>query len=507
MVVVKPSFSPRLQAQGERKEFAMSHRSSNQPTRNLPTHPSLEQLKNQAKDLLKAFKKKDDDACAVLKRHSRFRGMADEDILKSEVTLQEVQHALALEYGFRNWTELRGHVLSPIRTEAESPVQVQPKAEPRDTLMRLLADSVRERCSDIHFEPVEGQIRVRYRIDGTLYEKQVLPQEHGKAVMMEAMRMAALDLTRDLPQDGRAIVDVSGKSIALFLNAMEGVQGPIVTIRGIDRSRRPMKLQELGFEEDQIEPYRRLIQQPTGQILITGPTGSGKTTLLYATLEELAHGDRKIMTAEDPVEFVLGGIDQVQIHPDKGLTFAKAVRNFLRQDVDIVMVAEIRDREIVEVLIQTALTGHMAFSTLHADDSPRALVRLLDMGIEPFLIRDTVRGVIAPRLVRCVCPACREKYEPTRLEWEQLGVAEADRGTPLVRGRGCDQCHKTGYRGRTCVMSLMEVGAQLKDAIGRRNLDGLIAAAREDGWQSLREVAIRKVLRGETTAAEVIRVT
>lgn len=484
----------------------MSHRNSDQPVRNLPTHANLEQLKNQAKDLLQAFKKKD-AAAGVLKRHIRFQGMADADILKSQVTLQEVQHALALEYGFASWTDLRRHVLSPVQPAAEAPAQVQAKDTPRDTLMSLLLDSVRERCSDIHFEPAEGHIRVRYRIDGVLYVKQVLPEEHGRAVMMEAMRMAALDFNRDLPQDGRAIVDVGGQSIALFLNAMDGVQGPIVTIRGVERTRGPLTLQELGFEADQIERYRRLIQQPTGQILVTGPTGSGKTTLLYATLAELARGDRKIMTAEDPVEFVLDGIDQVQIRPEKGLTFAKIVRNFLRQDVDVIMVAEIRDREIAEVLIQTALTGHMAFSTLHADDSPRALLRLLDIGIEPFLIRDTVRGVIAPRLIRRVCPACRETYEPSLLEWEQLGVAEADRGTTLARGRGCDQCHKTGYRGRTCVMSLMEVGAHLRDAIARKDLDGLISAAREDGWQSLREMGIRKVLRGETTSKEIIRVT
>ncbi len=484
----------------------MNHQRFSQPTRNLPSNPSLEQLKKQAKDLLKAFKKKDPSVCATLRRHSRFHDAGDEDILKSELTLQEIQQALAQEYGFENWPALKQHVLSRTAPDMEPAVSVE-AANERETLMQLLIESMRERSSDIHFDPSEGRVRVRYRVDGVLYEKLSLPADRGKAVIQEAMRIAAMDPARDLPQDGRAILDVGGQSLALFVNAMDGVQGVILTIRCIDHTRGPMPLKELGFEVDQLDRYRRLINQPTGQILATGPTGCGKTTLLYATLEELNRGNRKIMTAEDPVEYVLNGINQVQIHPERGLSFPQALRNFLRQDADIVMAAEIRDRETADVLIQSALTGHLAFSTLHADDAPRALIRLLDMGIPPFLLRDTVRGVIAPRLLRKVCPACREEYNPTAQEWDRLGVPEDRRGTPLARGRGCDQCHQTGYRGRTSAMSLMEVGTHLREAIGHVDFEGLKAAAREDGWRTLREIGIEKALRGETTAEEVVRVT
>ena len=485
----------------------MNHQSSSQPTRKLPSNPSLEQLKKQAKDLLKAFKRQDPSVSSVLRRHSRLQSHGDEEILKSKVSLQEIQHALALDYGFENWPALRQQILPQEKPAAAEPTVSTESESEHETLMRLLLEGLRERCSDIHFDPSEGHVRVRYRIDGVLYEKQSFPESRGKAVIQEAMRVAAMDPTRDLPQDGRAIVDVDGQSLALFVNAMEGVQGVILTIRCIDHTRGPMRLDDLGFEVDQLDRYRKMINQPTGQVLVTGPTGCGKTTLLYATLEELNRRDRKIMTAEDPVEFVLNGIDQVQIHPERGLSFPRTLRNFLRQDPDVMMVAEIRDRETAEVLVQATLTGHMVFSTLHADDSPRALNRLLDMGIEPFLLRDTVRGVIAPRLLRRVCPACREEYPPSRQEWDGLGVPEDKRGIPLARGRGCDQCHRTGYRGRTSAMSLMEVGPHLRDAIGHVDFEGLMAAAREDGWRTLREVAIEKVLRGETTTKEVIRVT
>ena len=484
----------------------MNHRSSSQPTRKLPSNPSLEQLKKQAKDLLKAFKNKDPSVCAVLRHHGRFQDAGDEEILKSEVSLQEVQHALALEYGFENWPALRQQILQQETTGAKPTVSTESENE-HDTLMRLLTESLRERCSDIHLDASEGHVRVRYRIDGALYEKESFPEQIGQAVIREAMRIAAMDPARDLPQDGRAILDVNGQSLALFLNAMDGVQGVILTIRCIDHTRGPMRLEELGFEVDQLERYRKMISQPTGLILATGPTGCGKTTLLYATLEELNLENRKIMSAEDPVEFVLNGVSQVQIHPDKGLDFPRILRNFLRQDPDVIMAAEIRNRETAEVLVQAALTGHMVFSTLHADDSPRALIRLLDIGVEPFLLRDTVRGVVAPRLLRRVCPACLEEYRPSVQEWELLGVPEERRGIPLARGRGCDQCRKTGYRGRTCAMSLLEIGPHLREAIGHVDFEGLKAAAREDGWHTLREVAIEKVLRGETTAEEAVRVT
>ena len=484
----------------------MNHQNSVRPTRQLPSSPSIEQLKKQAKDLLKALKKKEPSACAVLRRHSRFRDTGDEEILESKVSLQEVQHALALEYGFENWPLLRQHIRRMEQPAAESAVSTNTGSE-RDILMRLLAENVRERSSDIHFDPTEGHVRVRFRIDGVLYEKESFPEQIGQAVIREAMRIAAMDPTRDLPQDGRAILDVGGQSLALFVNAMDGVQGVILTIRCIDHTRGPMRLEELGFEVDQLERYRKMISQPTGLILATGPTGCGKTTLLYATLEELNLENRKIMSAEDPVEFVLNGVSQVQIHPDKGLDFPRILRNFLRQDPDVIMAAEIRNRETAEVLVQAALTGHMVFSTLHADDSPRALIRLLDIGVEPFLLRDTVRGVVAPRLLRRVCPACLEEYRPSVQEWELLGVPEERRGIPLARGRGCDQCRKTGYRGRTCAMSLLEIGPHLREAIGHVDFEGLKAAAREDGWHTLREVAIEKVLRGETTAKEAVRVT
>ena len=377
----------------------------------------------------------------------------------------------------------------------------------------LLGAAVKIGASDVHIEPYEKILRVRYRIDGVLHEVSSPPKKLQNAVVSRLKIMASLDIAeRRLPQDGRIKIKVMDKEVDLRVSVLPTSFGEKVVMRILDASSLCLDLTKLGFEPDALSIYKKNIEVPYGIILVTGPTGSGKSTTLYSTLSTINYPDRNIITIEDPVEYVLQGINQVQARADIGLTFAAGLRSFLRQDPDIIMVGEIRDTETAEIAINAALTGHLVFSTLHTNDAPGAVTRLNNMGIEPFLTTSTVIMVVAQRLVRVICKHCKEPYEVPGDFLSSIGVKEAEikgkKKVTLYRGKGCDNCSNTGYRGRTACFEVMEIHDDLRELILNRESTHLIKSkARESGMVTLREVAIKKLLTGVTTVEEVMRVT
>jgi len=377
----------------------------------------------------------------------------------------------------------------------------------------ILTGAVKSGASDVHIEPYEKTLRVRYRIDGVLHEVSSPPKKLQNAVVSRLKIMASLDIAeRRLPQDGRIKIKVINKEVDLRVSVLPTSFGEKVVMRILDASSLCLDLTKLGFEPEALSIYKKNIEVPYGIILVTGPTGSGKSTTLYSTLSTLNYPDRNIITIEDPVEYVLQGINQVQARPDIGLTFAAGLRSFLRQDPDIIMVGEIRDTETAEIAINAALTGHLVFSTLHTNDAPGAVTRLNNMGIEPFLTTSTVIMVVAQRLIRVICKHCKEPYEVPADFLSSIGVKDEEikskKKVILYRGKGCDNCSDTGYRGRTACFEVMEISDSLRELILNRESTHIIKSkAREYGMVTLREVAIRKLLAGVTTVEEVMRVT
>ncbi len=377
----------------------------------------------------------------------------------------------------------------------------------------LLGAAVKTGASDVHIEPYEKMLRVRYRIDGVLHEVSSPPKKLQNAVVSRLKIMASLDIAeRRLPQDGRIKIKVMDKEVDLRVSVLPTSFGEKVVMRILDASSLCLDLTKLGFEPDVISIYKKNIEVPYGIILVTGPTGSGKSTTLYSTLSTLNYPDRNIITIEDPVEYVLQGINQVQARADIGLTFAAGLRSFLRQDPDIIMVGEIRDTETAEIAINAALTGHLVFSTLHTNDAPGAMTRLNNMGIEPFLTTSTVIMVVAQRLVRVICKHCKEPYEVPTDFLSSIGVGEQEmkgkKKVTLYRGKGCDNCSNTGYRGRIACFEVMEINDDVRELVLNRESTHLIKSkARESGMVTLREAAIKKLLTGVTTVEEVMRVT
>jgi general secretion pathway protein E len=375
----------------------------------------------------------------------------------------------------------------------------------------LIARAVEARASDIHVEPFESKLVVRYRIDGVLREVEAPPSRLCAAVISRIKIMAKLNIAeRRLPQDGRIKIAVRGKEIDLRVSVVPTMHGESVVMRILDRGGVTLDLAALGLEGDTSRSYLGILEQPHGVLLITGPTGSGKTTTLYASLLRLNTPEKKIFTVEDPIEYQLAGINQVQIKPQIGLSFAHVLRAILRQDPDIIMIGEIRDRETAEIAVQSALTGHLVLSTLHTNDAASAVTRLLDMGVEDYLLTSTVNGIAAQRLVRTLCRHCREAYEPLPELIAQLGVEErAGTGPPrLFRARGCEHCSGTGYFGRTSIIEVLV----MSDGIRRLVLQH--AEAREvrrvavgEGMCTLYADGVRKALAGVTTLEEVLRVT
>jgi general secretion pathway protein E/type IV pilus assembly protein PilB len=374
----------------------------------------------------------------------------------------------------------------------------------------IILQAFRRRASDIHLEPLEKRFRVRYRIDGVLHEVENPPKRLQSAIISRIKIMSAMKISeKRIPQDGRIQVNIHGRELDLRVSTVPSNHGEAVVMRILDKQNLALGLSNLGFFADDQRTFERLIGMPDGIILVTGPTGSGKTTTLYACLSYINHPDRKIITVEDPVEYQLSGINQVQVREGIGLTFAKALRSILRQAPNIVMIGEIRDRETANIATEASLTGHLVFSTLHTNDAPGAITRLLDIGVKPFLVASSVRAVMAQRLVRCVCDSCKEDTVPAESQLAMLGAAGAQMaGAILQQGRGCAHCQLTGYFGRKGIFEIFVVNDDIQRMIfDKASASELRRYAREAGMRTLREDGLRKAVAGVTTLEEVFRAT
>jgi len=374
----------------------------------------------------------------------------------------------------------------------------------------VLLQAIRDRASDIHFEPFEDEFKMRYRIDGHLYEMIPPPKSIAVAIASRIKVMANLDIAeRRLPQDGRIELVVNGQPVDLRVSVLPTMFGESVVMRVLDRSQVSLDLERLGFREDDLRIFRQLIHRPNGIIINTGPTGCGKTTTLYSALNELNDPGVKILTSEDPVEYDIDGLIQVQINPEIGLTFARCLRHFLRQDPDIILVGEIRDLETAEIAAQASLTGHVVFSTLHTNDAPSAVARLLDLGLEPYLITATLEGVVAQRLVRNICPRCKEPFTPTEEMLMELQLKpEEVEGKTFWHGTGCEYCRGTGYSGRSAIFEIMVLDDEIRELIIKRSSTRAIReAARRRGMRTLRESGLLAIYDGITTIEEVVAQT
>ncbi len=374
----------------------------------------------------------------------------------------------------------------------------------------LVFRAVKQKASDIHVEPFEKDLVVRFRIDGTLYDILHPPKKAQAAVTSRIKVMANLNIAeKRLPQDGRIRLRIAGKDIDIRVSTVPTALGESIVLRLLDRSSVVLDLEKLGLSGPIFKRFTELIEMSHGIVLVTGPTGSGKTTTLYGALSRINTPDVKIITVEDPVEYQLEGVNQIPVNPKIELTFAAGLRSILRQDPDVILVGEIRDRETAEIAIQAALTGHLVFSTLHTNDSSSSITRLLDMGVEPFLVSSSILAILAQRLLRTVCRDCARKYSPTEAELVRAGLTLEDlRGRQLYRAVGCPNCMSTGYSGRTAIHELFVMDEQTR-ALIMKNLDAtsLKRAAMEGGMTTLREDGLQKALKGLTTLEEVMVVT
>jgi len=372
----------------------------------------------------------------------------------------------------------------------------------------LITRAVEGRASDIHIEPFEDELKVRYRIDGVLHDIESTPKRLQAAIVSRIKIMAKLNIAeRRLPQDGRIRLKVGEKEIDLRVSTIPVLYGESVVMRILRKEGIVIDLDVLGFPSQTLSAFNQLINKPNGIFLVTGPTGSGKTTTLYGALDKINSPDKKIITVEDPVEYQLKGVNQIQVKPQIGLNFANTLRHIVRQDPDIIMIGEIRDLETAEIAIQSALTGHLVFSTLHTNDAPSAITRLLDMGVENFLLSSTIRGILAQRLVRVICPSCKE-IDQSVSDTESLKLFGIESTTSLYRGKGCDNCAFTGYFGRSGIFELLVVDDNIRKLILKSaDANQIKSAAKQYGMRTLLEDGAEKVKTGVTTLNEILRVT
>ncbi len=377
-------------------------------------------------------------------------------------------------------------------------------------LNMVLLQAIKEKASDVHFEPFEDEFKMRYRIDGVLYEMIPPPKHIAMAITSRIKVMSNLDIAeRRLPQDGRIALTVEGNPVDLRVAVLPTIFGESVVMRILDRANVQLDPDKLGMRDDDLKVFRQLIGKPNGIVLVTGPTGSGKTTTLYAALNELNSIEDKLITTEDPVEYDIDGIIQCQIRADIELTFAACLRSILRQDPDIVLVGEIRDRETATIAIQAALTGHLVFSTLHTNDAPSSIARMLDLGIEPFLITACLEGVMAQRLCRRICVQCKEDFQPSEEQLMELELLPEDvKGRVFYRGRGCDYCNNTGYKGRMAIYEIMTLDDEMRELIVNHSSTNILRnAARKRGMRTLRQSGMLAIYEGITTIEEVVKQT
>jgi len=407
--------------------------------------------------------------------------------------------------------ELAEGSLEGLAQELEEPRDLLDAAEEAPVIRLvngILFQAVKDRASDIHIEPFERELQIRYRIDGVLYPVLTPPKALQAPITSRVKVMAGLDIAeKRLPQDGRIRIKIAGKDIDIRVSVLPTAHGERVVLRLLDKSAVLLDLEQLGLGGERLEAFKSLIRRPHGILLVTGPTGSGKTTTLYAALSRINSRDVNIITVEDPIEYQLQGIGQIQVNPKIDLTFAAGLRSILRQDPDVIMVGEIRDAETAEIAIQASLTGHLVFSTLHTNDAAGAMTRLVEMGVEPFLVASSILAVLAQRLVRVLCPTCHEAYDPPPGALEELGIDPSFAG-PLYRPVGCSECRHTGYRGRTGIYELLSVDDGVRELVMQRaNSVAIKEAGRRAGMITLREDGARKVAAGITSAEEVLRVT
>ena len=422
----------------------------------------------------------------------------DEDRLKHSIDataaeLAEVGHELAAE---------------TLRAQAADPDDDAPIIR----LVNLIIDNAYHmRASDIHIEPMADRVRIRYRVDGVCMERDNIPKTMQAPLVTRFKILSGMDIAeRRLPQDGRIKRNISGQDIDFRVSSLPGVHGPSVVLRILRPDSVTVGIESLGFAQENYEQFKRIIKRPNGIFLVTGPTGSGKTTTLYAALQELNKPDKKIITAEDPVEYNFAGMNQCQIRDEIGLTFDKILRAMLRQAPNIILVGEIRDGVVADIAIQAALTGHLVFSTLHTNDAPSAITRLADMGVKPFLVASSIQAIMAQRLVRVICKKCNVIDENPNMEhMETLGITAEDIAKhPPHKGAGCTQCQDSGYKGRIAIFEMFEMNNEIRDlAFNRAPTTELRKAARASGMKPLMEDGKLKIFKGETTPAEVIRIT
>lgn len=370
----------------------------------------------------------------------------------------------------------------------------------------ILLEAIQQGASDVHFEPTEEGLLLRYRIDGCLQKRHAPPREYQLQMLTRVKVMAKLDIAEHrLPQDGRMKLRQGGREIDFRVSTLPIVHGERIVLRILDKGNVLLGLDRIGMDKPLLASFRKQIRMPEGIILVTGPTGSGKTTTLYSALSELNNSETNIITIEDPVEYKIAGISQMHVNPRIELDFAKGLRHILRQDPDVIMIGEIRDKETAEIAIQASLTGHLVLSTLHTNDAPSALTRLADMGIEPYLLASSILAVLAQRLVRQICPSCKTQYAPSEKEKTELGLKDI---SVLYKGKGCAHCFQTGYKGRCAIYELMPLSPKIKtQAMKSQDAQELRKAALLDGMKTLFEQGVEFVVSGITDAKELLRVT
>ena len=449
----------------------------------------------------------------------KLRFVLNRDIRPVMAPLESIQAAINRHYG-QSETESVDSMISEFTetqidfTDVEAAAAMKGEEDDSAPIIRLanliISEAVRERASDIHVEPFEDRVRIRYRIDGVLLERDSPPKRLLGALLSRFKIMAKMDISeKRRPQDGRIKTRAGQKEFDLRVSILPTNHGQAVVMRILDRDNIKIGIRNLGFSDENYRTFQNIIRRPNGIFLVTGPTGSGKTTTLYSALGELNRPDRKIITAEDPVEYYLPGINQVEVKHSIGLDFAKIIKAMLRQAPNAILVGEIRDTETGEMAIQASLTGHLVFSTLHTNDAPGAITRLIDMGVQPFLVACSLMAVMAQRLVRVVCPKCKEPYQPTQEEVDVFNITpeELSEGQ-WVRGKGCNNCKHTGYKGRRAVFELMTMNSTLREmAFNSEPAQNIRRQARLLGMKTLVEDAKDKAFAGMTTLAEVYKLS
>jgi len=444
---------------------------------------------------------------AVVAEESQVDGIIQKEYAGKSTSVADVVGAMASD---TNLQSLANNPAEGASIDLESVLDAAEDNKVIKLLNLVLLQAIRDHASDIHFEPFEDEFKMRYRIDGVLYEMVPPPKYLGPAITSRVKVMANLDIAeRRLPQDGRVELRVGGNPVDLRVSVLPTMHGESVVMRVLDRSNVELSLDRIGMRPDDLEKFRGIMSRPNGIVIVTGPTGSGKTTSLYAALAERNTIDVKILTAEDPVEYDIDGLCQVQVNADVGLTFAAALRSFLRQDPDVILVGEIRDLETAQIAVQASLTGHLVFSTLHTNDAPSSIVRLLDLGLESFLLTATLEAIVAQRLVRSVCANCKQQYTPSQEQLMELDLTTDDvSGRTFFRGKGCNNCHGSGYKGRSALFEIMTVNDTMRDLIMNSASTAVMRdEARRRGMRTLRESGLLTIYEGLTTIDEVVRET